>query len=253
MIAISSLLVIVTLSLIVTRVATVILVATGLSRQVARFQARSALSGAGFTTSESEAVVNHPTRRRVVMALMLLGNVGLVASAGSLILGFNHGAGTDGMRGIELVVGLLALVWLSRSSLVDRWLTGAAGRLLQRHSELPQRDLGGLLQLTGSYSVKELAVQPGDWLAGRRLQDLALRDEGVAVLGVTRPDGHYVGAPGGATPVGPGDVLVVYGREDALQVLDDRPSGPAGDAQHEAAVHRQQRREAEEAAADTRR
>jgi len=34
--------------------------ATGLSRESARFQARSALTGGGFTTTESEAVVRHP-------------------------------------------------------------------------------------------------------------------------------------------------------------------------------------------------
>lgn len=71
-IAISSLLLVVAVSLLATRVATVILVATGMSRAVARFQARSALTGAGFTTSESEAMVNHPVRRRVVMALRAL-------------------------------------------------------------------------------------------------------------------------------------------------------------------------------------
>ena len=35
----------------------------GLSAEVATFQAQSAFSGAGFTTSESEAIVSHPLRR----------------------------------------------------------------------------------------------------------------------------------------------------------------------------------------------
>ena len=67
MIAIGSLLLVVAISLLVTRVATVMLTATGLSREVARFQARSAFTGAGYTTTESESVVNHPVRRRIVM------------------------------------------------------------------------------------------------------------------------------------------------------------------------------------------
>jgi hypothetical protein len=45
--AIASLLLIIAVSLVVRRVATVMLTATGLPRQVARFQARSALTGAG--------------------------------------------------------------------------------------------------------------------------------------------------------------------------------------------------------------
>lgn len=62
MTAVVSLLVVLTVSLLVTRIATVALTATGLSRETARFQARSAFSGSGFTTSESEAVVRHPVR-----------------------------------------------------------------------------------------------------------------------------------------------------------------------------------------------
>ena len=52
MTAILSLLLVVTLSILVTRIAAVALRHTGLARQTARFQARSAFSGAGFTTSE---------------------------------------------------------------------------------------------------------------------------------------------------------------------------------------------------------
>lgn len=251
MIAISSLLLVVALSLVVTRVATVVLVATGLSRQVARFQARSALTGSGFTTRESEAVVNHPVRRRVVMTLMLLGNVGLVASAGSLILGFSgKSAGLEWVRVVELVVGLVALVLLSRSAVVDRWLTRVAARMVRRHSDVATRDLGGLLQLQGTYSDQELAVRPGEWLAGRSLATLALRDEGIAVLGITRSSGEYVGAPAGATVVRPGDLLVVYGRDECLRELDRRPSGTAGEVAHDEAVARQSREEAVEHAED---
>lgn len=251
MIAISSLLLVVALSLVITRVATVVLVATGLSRQVARFQARSALTGSGFTTSESEAVVNHPVRRRVVMTLMLLGNVGLVASAGTLILGFSgKGGGLEWVRVVELVAGLVALVFLSRSAVVDRWLTGVAARFLRRHSDVASRDLGGLLQLQGTYSVQELAVRRGDWMADRTLASLDLRDEGVVVLGVTRADGSYVGAPVGTTAVHDGDLLIVYGRDECLQELDRRPSGSAGEAAHRAAVARQAQEEAVERSQD---
>lgn len=251
-IAVSSLLLVVAMSLVVTRVATVVLTATGLSRHAARFQARSAFTGAGFTTSESEKVVDHPLRRRVIMTLMLLGNAGIVASAGSLILGFRGGAsgGQQWVRILELVVGLLGLVLLSRSQRVDRWLTGAIGRLLRRFGDLPQRDLGSLLQLSGSYAVQELAVSPDDWLAERTLGQLALRDEGVAVLGVTRGDGRYLGAPGGGTHLHVGDILVVYGSEENLRDLDSRPAGPAGDDLHRRAVTRQDAAEDEEGRQD---
>jgi hypothetical protein len=67
--AIFSVLLIIALPILVTRIAAVALVHTGLSRDAARFQARSALTGVGYTTTEAERVTCHPVRRRVAMTL----------------------------------------------------------------------------------------------------------------------------------------------------------------------------------------
>ena len=88
MAALVSVFAIVVLSLLITRFAVLVLVVTGLSRESARFQARSALTGSEFTTSESEAVVDHPVRRSVIMRLMLIGNAGIVTVIASLVLSF---------------------------------------------------------------------------------------------------------------------------------------------------------------------
>ena len=81
-----TLLLVLIVNMALTRIATVALVHTGLGRETARFQARSAFTGVGFTTNEAESIVTHPVRRRIVMWLMLVGNVGIVAVLSSLIL-----------------------------------------------------------------------------------------------------------------------------------------------------------------------
>jgi hypothetical protein len=251
MVAIASLLLVITLSLLVTRIATVILTATGMSRSAARFQARSAFSGTGFTTSEAEQVVDHPLRRKVVGVLMLLGNAGIVAAASSTILGFRGGGvGQPWWRILELVGGLFGLVLISRSHWVDRRLTGGIGRLLHRFTDLPTRDLASLIDLGGPYAIDELAVAEGDWVADRSLGDLALRDEGVVVLGLNRRGAGYLGAPTARTVVRPGDVLIVYGRQELLSELDNRPAGPDGDLAHKAAVALQHRTESDQQVAE---
>ena len=54
MFALISLLVVIVVSIIIIRIGAVALEMTGLSKETATFQAQSAFSGTGFTTSESE-------------------------------------------------------------------------------------------------------------------------------------------------------------------------------------------------------
>ena len=46
----------------IVRIASIVMRLTGLAQNVATFQCISALSGTGFTTSESEMIVNYPVR-----------------------------------------------------------------------------------------------------------------------------------------------------------------------------------------------
>ena len=253
MVAILSLLLVITLSILVTRVATVALTHTGLSREAARFQARSAFTGAGFTTSESEKVVNHPVRRRIVLVLMLLGNAGIVTAVSSLILTFVNQGATGGSlvtKVVLLVAGVIFLWIVATSAWVDRRLSRFIDRLLRRYSSLDVRDYASLMRLGGDYRLAELAVDDDGWLAGRKLSDTALREEGVVVLGVGRPNGVYLGAPDGDTEVEPGDTLLVYGREAALADLEARQPGASGDRAHDRAVAEQRRVERREKAED---
>jgi len=257
MLEVVSLLVVLVMSLIITRVATVALALTGMTQQSARFQARSALTGAGFTTTESERVVNHPVRRRVIMALMLMGNTGLVLVAALLVAllgGQSDGEGPLQGRGTQLglVLAGLVLVYLAaRSSWLERVMARFIERVLQRHTDLAQRDFANLLRLGGEYRVVEMNVSEGDWVAGRDLAELDLPEEGLIVLGMTREDGLYVGAPRGDTRIEAGDIVMLYGRESALAELDERRAGIGGQLRHAEAVARQgdvEREEAQEGA-----
>lgn len=234
MYAIVLLLFVAILSLLVTRIATAALTVTGMTRESARFQARSALTGAGFTTTESEMVVSHPVRRRIVMGLMLLGSVGLVTAVAGLLAGFLGAAGTGEQlpRAVLLIGGLAGVYLISLSGWVDQRLSRLILRLLRRYTNLEVQDYARLLHLAGDYSVKEMAVQPGDWMAGHRLGELRMRDEGVMVLGVTHADGSYVGAPGKQTMIRAGDVVILYGRDRVLAELDERKAGSEGDEAH---------------------
>src|SRR5918912_450068 len=108
MVALVSVLVIALLSMLITRVATVALALTGMSRESARFQARSAYLGVGFTTAEAESVVNHPVRRRIISALIFTGNAGVVTVVATLFIGF--GAHSSGALAGKLGIAAGAVV-----------------------------------------------------------------------------------------------------------------------------------------------
>jgi hypothetical protein len=242
--ALISLLLVLALSLLVTRVATVALTLTGLSKDSARFQARSAFTGAGFTTTESELVVRHPVRRRIVMLLMLLGNAGIVAAVGSLLLTFvATGEAVPGwVRLLLLGAGIAVLFVLATSRFVDRLISRMTTRAIQRWKSLDVSDYAELLHLGGEYKVVELPVRDGDWVSGRTLSDLKLRREGMMTLAVQRADGTFLGVPPMDSRLQPGDTLIVYGRADALAGLERRRASAAGEADRRHAERTEQLR-----------
>lgn len=239
--ALITLILVLFLSLIVVRVAAVALTLTGMSREAAQFQARSAWTATGFTTSESELVVNHPVRRRIITLLMVVRSVGIVTAATTLALSFvNVEAISEGWLRVGLLtVGLLALWLFARSSWIEKSMSRVITWALKRYGDLGNRDYGAMLHLAGDYAVIELKVRSEGWLANRTLADLDLADEGILVLGVSHGDGTYTGVPNGGLRLQPGDTVLLYGRSPALVGLDKRAVGAGGDASHDIAVAEQ--------------
>ncbi len=235
MAAVLSLVIVVTIGLTVTRVATVALTMTGMSLDHARFQARSAFTGTGFTTSEAEAIVGHPARRRIVMALMLLSGAGAVSLLAALVLSFAEVDSTSSglQRAAVIVAALSALLWFSRTRIVDTFLRRVIERVLRRFTNFEVHDYAALLHLRGQWGVVQLPVREDDWMASRPLDQLRLPDEGVTVLGVERAEGVWVGVPSGHLQLCVGDVVLLYGRRPMLEELAVRLHGDAGEAASE--------------------
>ena len=237
MLAILSLLLVVLLLVTAARVATVALVSTGMADEIAAFQARSALMGVGYTTSESEQIVNHPTRRRIVLWLMTLGNAGIITGVASLMLGFTGSDSEQTLtRTAMLVGGLLVLVLLIHSPRLQRVQTRAIRWALARFTSVENRDLSPMLRFSHDFTVSELHARETDWFVSRPLSELHLSREGVAILAVQRADGTFHGAPHGGTIIEPGDTVIAYGKLDQLLALDERPAGHEGEHEHAVAI-----------------
>lgn len=217
-----SILVILSVSIFVVRVAAVAMRITGLPDNSARFQALSAFTGTGFTTNETEMVVNYPIRRRIVSLLMIIGNMGLVTVFATLVVSLVR---TDGdvsaiFAQLAWLLGGLALLWfLMLSGTADRIMCSLISNVLESTTFLGKRRFHRLVQVGNGYSICEHPVRPdatGEYgsslastLANLDLELLAVRcASGTLFVGVT-----------GKVQIESGDALVVFGPDAGHEAL----------------------------------
>lgn len=215
-----ALVVIVLLALLVVRVGTNALILTGMSLPASRFQAASAFFGVGFTTEESEMVVNHPVRRRIILHLIVAGNVGLTSAAATLVISFvqNSEQGVGLVFGwiVLLAIGLGAVGWVFQlpivSEPIDRMMRGS----LEKAGLKRAIDFELLLKLRDGYAVCDFILEERHPWVNKRLYQSRPADDGLIILNLVRVDKTFVGAPGKDEMLLPGDTITVYGTETAV-------------------------------------
>lgn len=248
MFAAITLFLVVALSALITRIATIALTYTGLSTQSARFQARSAYTGAGFTTTESEKIMNHPVRRKIIFNLMLVGNAGIVTVMSSLILTFVlPDTLSSKLYGLGIIVIGMSLIWWAiKSKWVDRVLSKIIDRMLKKYTDLEIQDYAAVLHLKDDYKISEKKIEENDWLANKTLIELDLRHEGITILGIDRIDKDYFGSPSGDFKLLPKDVITVYGKSEGISNVYARKKDFIAEIQHEKFVKREIERKEEQ-------
>ena len=220
-----ALLVVAVVSYLLIRVGAVALEYTGVSRDAARFQALSAFFGAGFTTHESEMVVNHPIRRRIIRDLIVIGNIGTLSLLSTVVLSVTSVDVSTPvgrrllMTKLVVVFGGLAALWLvSRSGFATRAIERTVAYSLERTGMLRALDYEQLLRIHAGFTIAEVTLKPEDWLVGKTIGETKLRSHlGVNVLGIMNRSGEYIAAPDHDTRLHEGDTLVVYGGHKAIE------------------------------------
>lgn len=210
-----SLLAIFAISFCFVRIASVALRLTGLPEQNARFQAMSALTGTGFTTTEAEMVVNYPIRRKIISWLMIFGNLGIVTVLSTLTISFVR---TDAEMGAMLVqltwmVGLTIVFFVVMlNPMVDRLFCGLIGFVLEKCTFLGGRHYRRLLQFGNELSISEHQFFASESLSPDQVQaELA----GFSVLAVRRKTGATEAFSLSMSLINPGDSLILFGHDDS--------------------------------------
>lgn len=189
---------------------------TGMERSVARFQALSALSGVGFTTSRSESIVEHSSRRRIVSYLIFLGNTGIIAMLLLIIVYARSGIAPPSAPNIAITVGILLIIglaiWLGLIDRITSAIIKPTGKERVAHG-ITQK----ILHQAGDYVVVRLTIGKEARIAGLSLKEAEWQQQDIAILALERDDA-IISNPPPEEKLLAGDSLLCYSK---LAIMND--------------------------------
>lgn len=217
--SITLLLIIIIISYCIVRSGAIALEMTGISIPSARFQALSAFTGTGFTTQESERIVNHPVRRKIVSFLMILGNAGIVSIIGTFIFSFGEtGSFNPLLTLIIIIVALVGLYKVAVHRTVDTKLSETIRQNLRTRLHIEKVLIEEIIHQPEGYGVASVIIAKDSKIAQLTLEDLGLKDNKLIVLSIER-DESTIPQPVSKTQIKEDDRLICFGKLDLIRQL----------------------------------
>jgi hypothetical protein len=196
-------------------IGSIALESTGLERGKSRFQALSALTGTGFTTTQAEAIVENTKRRKIVTYLILLGNTGIVAFIILVVMYARSGIAAPSIFLIAITVVVILVIVLSiRLRLVDK-LTNVILKLTGKGNDVSRLMIEKVLHQTGDYALVQMTVGKRADIAGSNLKDTDFQRYEITVLAIERGE-KTLAQPGFEEQLQAGDHLLCYGKSTSI-------------------------------------
>ena len=195
----------------------ILLKLTGLELSKARFQVISILTHTGFTTRESELIVQHPTRRKIASALMI---VSYVAQITLITLLFNVlTQATKNILSTTIALSVMAafVIAVTQSRRLSNWFDQITEKLLKKRIQKAASGsrIEQVLNLSPEFSIYGLLVDTDSFICDKTLSELKLKEHFIQILKIDRGS-EIIDFPQADTRVLAGDRLIVYGKIDAL-------------------------------------
>lgn len=196
---------------------------TGLDIEKARFQVLTLLTSTGFTTRESELIVQHSTRRKIAKMVMIFGYVATATLVTVLFRTLTELSGA--LRILDLLYLLpgfmvfAAVLMIMRSKYLinrlDHFIEFRVLASMQRNKRLPVEEV---LKLNEEYGVAEVIIDEDSPLIGKALKDSGLKSNYIQVLNIEGAT-HMIHFPTKDDVFELGDKVVVYGRMDKIKAI----------------------------------
>jgi len=204
---------VVAISVFVVKIATVALKMTGLDEKKAYFQALSAFTGTGFTTKDSELVLENEIRRKIIVFLMVLGNAGLITVITTLVITFGSRGNIGpvlGNVGIVLVLIFILFKLLTHRG-VKKFLNDKIESRLEKRPPFQKRPVEEILRIAKNYGIAEVSIKESCQDLGKTLSESSFRENDILILAIER-ENAVIPTPKASDKILLDDTLICYGR-----------------------------------------
>ncbi|MCP3966316.1 MAG: hypothetical protein GY750_09195 [Lentisphaerae bacterium] len=225
MLAITSLLIVLFISLFITRIGSIVLMHTGVPVRTAKFQAHSAITGCGYTTSESEIILKHPVRRRAISTLMVLGHIGFIATMSTAVIGFVNPM--DESHPLErlglLAAGLFVLYIIAYSKWFERKLDKVLEHLINFfYTRDALKVFIPICHMNENYEVVQIIAEKNNSLIDKNIKDIDFKEKNLLLLGIQPVNADYETMPKTDKTLAENDTLFIYGHVSDIDALAEK-------------------------------
>lgn len=210
---------VIAISVLIVKIATVALRMTGLDEKKAYFQALSAFTGTGFTTKDSELVFEEDIRRKIIIILMVLGNAGLISVITTLVISFGRGNMLPVVVNAGIVLLLIFILFKALTHKgVTKFLNDKIESRLEKRAPFQKRPVEEVLRIAKDYGIAEVSIGEQCQDLNKTLSASSLRENDILVLAIERKSG-VVPAPKASDQITLGDTLICYGRLSNIEKI----------------------------------
>ncbi|WP_100330497.1 TrkA C-terminal domain-containing protein [Bacillus xiapuensis] len=187
---------------------------TGLETQVSRYQVISMLTGTGFTTDESQLIIDHPVRRRLSAFLILFGAFSLAVIISAITNILANDLRLKELTAINLV--LLILFLIGKTPPIRRVLHKKFNKEMEKNLEVSELPIKDALYIEKDDLVTIVTIMEDSPLIGKKINDLIGKTDDLNILFVKRGDIRIRRELSGES-VKEGDELLIYGKEGHIR------------------------------------
>jgi hypothetical protein len=196
--------------------ATIVFHLTGLDRKTSLFQAISALTGTGFTTKQSETIMAHPLRRKVIITLMLIGRGGGIIVIASLIS--KVGKDLLSVQVLSIFLIFIIAIYILRKLNIAQLFSKLIEKGIIKIKLVEKSSFDQILELAKNYGIAEIYVTQDTRWVDKRIQDLDFRKNDILIIAIKREE-KILPTPKASTRLENNDILTCYGKLSSMKQL----------------------------------